>query len=167
MEERRLAKLHRRLDFLDCDCYRAYYTQLTWWRTRRRWRRHRNQRWWKRAAEALGVDVDEHAEKEKAKAPPRFRWHELPNRLRQEAAEGGCLHSLRTQLELVEEAPWLPFPRNVVQHIEQYLGSAEMDSMFVLQVDNIVRWANALCFLVKPLLEAEAAKMRRERDNYT
>ena len=40
-----------------------------------------------------------------------------------------------------------------------------MDSMFVLQVDNTVRWANALRFLVKPLLEAEAAKMRRERDD--
>ena len=142
----RLAKLHRTLDFLDCDCFSAHCTRLTWWRTRRRWR-------WRRR----------HAPLERGPPPPRFCWQQLPDRLRREGEEGGCLHSLRTQLELVEEAPWFPFPRNVVRHIEQYLGSAEMDSLFVMQVDKVVQWANVLRFTVRPRLEAEAAKLRRER----
>lgn len=149
--ERRLAELHKILDFLTCDSFRAYYTGLTWWRTRWRWyrRRHPKRRW------------------EPTAPPPRFCWRCLPKRLQREWNAVGGLGALRTQLELLEEEAWCPpLPSYVVQHIKQYLTNSEQDLLSVQEAlqrcRRVVRWYNTLQFLVRPLYEEEAARLRSE-----
>jgi len=145
-EQLRLAELDRNLDFFHCDYYTAYYTGLAWWRTRQRWQQRQQQQ------QAYNNNA----------AVPRFEWERLPDRLRREGSEGGCLHALRTQMRLLEEAP-LGLPKAVVRHIERYLSSAEINSLFALRADAVLQWANTLRFQVKPLYAAEAARLRRRR----
>lgn len=146
-QQRRLKALHKVLDFLNCDCWITFYTKLVWWRTRQKW-----------------CQRNPHVHPE-AGTPPRFCWQLLPDRLRQEGGAGGCLTSLRTQLELLEGGAWswCPLlPRSVVRHIQVYLTSSDKSALVHLQHEQTVQWANALRLIVQPLYEAEAARLRSD-----
>ena len=148
-----LAKLHVVVDFLNCDYWLEYYTKLTWWSTRRRWR-WRHPLYW----EGTGQGGDE---------PPCFRWDNLPDRLQ----SANCLDFLHTQLRLLEETEfrWCPpLPRHILKHVEQHLTCSEIKHLreveLVLKVSHLVQWANTLRFRLKPLYEAKAARLRAARD---